>query len=539
MIPSNDDMKIPRFSAVFFCAAAAILVAAVTKAMLVSGLDKLPPAKMLVFAATMFGLVAAGIDWALLRDVLPLARSKSANATPRERGIDKVSASNAGQEPALWAEPLLDRARSRPIVFREICPPAAVAGLSFYGGIPIGPKTFRWPRVRNKPGDAPLSFILQWSCAELVGQDVTGLLPRDGVLYLFGDLTWGEPFDFQFIHAPGPEGSWRPLPVPPDMPPVYGDEGAYLVPYCSARISKQSQNVPQILPRWPFAAVACSYPGTQDKGKNAQGSFWNEGESAEAILALEHPDGVPTARRLAIRQRPFGRPFMAFPHDFAAVRIVTAKVLDQLSNPTKHLLREMGEQERETKLAAWREQATRLYILAAGYPASAAIEQSRSDEIWEWMSELEPVLGSGWGALLEQCVNVSFGLGSDATGAIPTDLIATCTESHRLATVYVHDEYPDRGNRKEPAKWEIRKAEGSLKEIRSVHAPCPNHMFGPPSYVQGDIEPYVQDWLLLLELSSRKPVGHEFGEGVLQFMIRPADLKERRFDRVKLVASAY
>jgi uncharacterized protein YwqG len=64
-------------------------------------------------------------------------------------------------------------------------------------------------------------------------------------------------------------------------------------------------------------------------------------------------------------------------------------------------------------------------------------------------------------------------------------------------------------------------------------------MFGPPSYVQGDIEPYVQDWLLLLELSSRKPVGHEFGEGVLQFMIRPADLKERRFDRVKLVASAY
>jgi len=64
-------------------------------------------------------------------------------------------------------------------------------------------------------------------------------------------------------------------------------------------------------------------------------------------------------------------------------------------------------------------------------------------------------------------------------------------------------------------------------------------MFGPPSFVQGYVEEYLQEWVLLLELSSRKPVGINLGEGVLQFMIRPVDLGERRFERVMLVASAY
>lgn len=64
-------------------------------------------------------------------------------------------------------------------------------------------------------------------------------------------------------------------------------------------------------------------------------------------------------------------------------------------------------------------------------------------------------------------------------------------------------------------------------------------MFGPPSFVQGEVEEYLEQWVLLLELSSRRPIGHEFGEGVFQFMIRPADLREGRFDKVKLVVSAY
>ena len=102
-----------------------------------------------------------------------------------------------------------------------------------------------------------------------------------------------------------------------------------------------------------------------------------------------------------------------------------------------------------------------------------------------------------------------------AAGSLPADLVSVCAERHRLASVYLHD------------------------DTRSVHDPCPNHMFGPPSYVQGTVEDYLKEWVLLLELSSRRPIGHEFGEGVLQFLILPSDLREGRFDRVKLLASAY
>jgi uncharacterized protein YwqG len=44
---------------------------------------------------------------------------------------------------------------------------------------------------------------------------------------------------------------------------------------------------------------------------------------------------------------------------------------------------------------------------------------------------------------------------------------------------------------------------------------------------------------LLLELSSNPGLAHYFGEGVLQFWIRPDDLAAQRFDRVELSTTAY
>ena len=52
-------MKFPRTLVVFFCAAGAILTIAILKALLISGLDRLPPVKVLIFASTTFGLIAA------------------------------------------------------------------------------------------------------------------------------------------------------------------------------------------------------------------------------------------------------------------------------------------------------------------------------------------------------------------------------------------------------------------------------------------------------------------------------------------------
>jgi hypothetical protein len=188
------------------------------------------------------------------------------------------------------------------------------------------------------------------------------------------------------------------------------------------------------------------------------------------------------------------------------------------------LLRDASEQERAARFQAWRDEAAQLYVSAAAHLPTARIDQSKSDEIWQWMQGLEPVLKLGWDAVVGECVNVSLGLGS--AGTIPSNLVAACAERHKLASAYLHDEYHDRSKPDALASWEARKAEGSLKEIRSLHAPCPIHMFGPPSFVQGHVEEYLEEWVLLLELSSREPVGIYLGEGILQFMIRPADLRE-------------
>lgn len=546
-------MKIPRTLAVFLCAAGALLALAILKALAVTGLHTLPPVKVLVFAVSTFGLIAALIDWALLRDLIPGtdtksdAKTKPASPGTVERQSENAAASTPPQAPAQQNDPLIERVRIRPIVFREICPPPDTSGLSFYGGAPIGPATLAWPRVRNKPGDALLSFIMQWDSAELARQDFAGLLPRDGALYLFADLTWGDPFDFQFVHAPGPVIGWQALPIPPGLPALYGGDGAYLVPYCSPLIAKEGQkevDVPRLLPKWPFFPIAFSYPAPPhdpdfQPGDEWAGWYWNDGEStAEALLLVEHPEGAPTATRRTGQPSKFGRPFAAFPHDYAAVRVVTSELLEQLRHPER-LLRESPEIARQETFEAWKNEAAHRYSVAARHRPGARVEQSESDEIWRWMEGLAPALSPGWGSLVEKCANVSLGLESEAASSLPAGLVAVCTEHHRLASAYLHDEYPDHSKPEAFKTWEARKAEGLLIEIRSLHAPCPNHMFGPASYVQGHVEEYLREWVLLLEISTSSPIGLEFGEGVLQFLILPSDLREGRFDRVKLVASAY
>jgi len=538
-------MKIPRALTVFVCSAGILVTLAILKALVVSGMDTLPPVRMLVFAGSMFGLVAALIDWGLLRDVFPRARRKPfAGHGPTPLRLETAAVSIPPRAQGSQNDALLERARQRPIVFRELCPPPAPRGLSFYGGVPVGPPSLAWPRARNKPGDAPLSFVMQWDSAELARQDVTGLLPRDGALYLFADLTWGEPFDFQFVQVKGPSHGWTALPAPDGLPPIYGEEGPYMVPYCSPRVAKELQDVPRLLPKWPFLSTAFSYPAVpEDAGAHSEDAqaelYWNDGERvAEALLLLEHPQGVPAAKRRDREHARFARPFATFPHDYAAVRVAAAKILERLRRP-ESLLRNAGEIHRQATLEQWRNDAAEHYALAATHPPGTRVEPSRSDEIWYWMEQLEELLAPGWSSLVDECVNVSFGLNSEAASALPPDLVELCSENHRLAASYLHDEYPDHSTPEARASWEARKELGALKEVRSLHAPCPNHMFGPPSYVQGSVEEYLEEWLLLLELSSRRPIGHEFGEGVLQFLIRPSDLRDGRFDQVKLVASAY
>jgi hypothetical protein len=289
-------------------------------------------------------------------------------------------------------------------------------------------------------------------------------------------------------------------------------------------VEKSIQNVPRLLPRWPFTPIAFSYPDTAGTAETER-RFWNRGDAVgKALLAVEHPEGLPPAQPLPDERLPFGRPFPAFPHDYAAVRIVAAELLTHLSRSHSSLLRERSEYDRKSTLQRWGDSAAALYTSAASNSPAAQLEQAASDKIWRRIEEMAPALEQGWHSLVQECVNTSLGIGSEASGLLPDNLVAECAHRHALASVY-----PGRQTGSEDLSV----------QSRTIHAPTPNHMFGPPSFVQGHVEEYLDDWVLLLELSSRKQIGHEFGEGVYQFMIRPAHLQERRFDRVKLVASAY
>ncbi len=505
----------PRGLAVFLGAAGLGLALGILKAGLGGGLPNPATLKVMVFGASMLGVLAALLDWGLLRDWLP---------------GNRVS----------WIE----KARQRPIVFREICPPPSAMGLSFYGGTPVGPAELVWPRADGQKGNRPLSFLMQWDCRELKREDATGLLPKDGVLYLFADLEWGDPFSFRFIHMPGPVEGWRELALPEGLPPIYGDQGVYQVPFCSPRVPQESQDIPRLLPKWPFTPIAFDYPvGPVPPGEEGEqhGWYWNDNEATgEALLRLEYPEGVPAAERLDGKASKFERPFAAFPHDYAALRIVAAEVMERLQRPPDSRLRkELGDSEGAAKFEQWRGEASGYYRMATAQRPAARLEARIADEAWQWMERLEPLLAPGWESVVEKCVNVSLGLGSEAAGALPAEWMALCRKRHRLASHYLHDEHPDWSKAKAREEWEARKAAGTLKEVRSVHAPCPNHMWGPASYVQGYAEEHLAERILLLELSTRSPIGHEFGEGVLQFLIRPEELRAGRFEEVRLVASAY
>ncbi len=72
-----------------------------------------------------------------------------------------------------------------------------------------------------------------------------------------------------------------------------------------------------------------------------------------------------------------------------------------------------------------------------------------------------------------------------------------------------------------------------------VYVNIPDRMLAAPTDVQGTIDEYVREFLLLFEFSAHEGIAHYFAEGVLYFWIRPDDLANRRFDGVEFSSTAY
>lgn len=465
--------------------------------------------------------------------------------------LQAIAESNAPPPPHEGPLPeAIDAARRNAIVFRTELPQGpGKDGLSFFGGQPIGPADFQWPRRHGSEGQ-PLTFMMQWDCQELAAQDAGGLLPADGVLYCFMDLEWGngEPGarNEAFLHHPGPTAGWAEIPLPADAPPIFGDQGMSQ-PGCTAKVDNARDYVPRMMPRFPFKPFALDCSAAADALPEDERLFYGDTGDNEQLLAIANHGTPPEPMREGpAPRRPFARPFPAYPHDFAAVRYLAATMIEDLRRRVGESLKrhhpDMSDDDCDAQVAVWMDEAKEIFLLGCQRPMSEPLDQAVADDIWQW---LEARKDHHIGLLVDMhphavsAVRLSLGVGSRALDRVPQEFIDAAMRAYSLAFESMETERHDPLKHGTWQEYTALRDAGELPTVRYIRAGTPARLLGPPSYVQGDVEELMDDHVLLLELPSHSVPGFSLGDGVVQYLIRPDDLAARRFDRVVSVASSY
>jgi hypothetical protein len=408
-------------------------------------------------------------------------------------------------------------ASKQAVVFRQYFPPPQDGlPLSFFGGAPIAPEGFRWPRSRERAdGAKPFSFLMQIDCAAVPEPARLGLLPDRGVLYFFLDLTLRQSDAFRVLYADGPDEAWRAVPLPDDLDVAYGDHAAFVWNW-----TRSAEECPKLLPRWPFQPVMIEIPAEaydRDEQEDDAPFLW-PGGMAEALRQAQGEEVVAAYFSVGDFIGSDGamrRPFTTYPHDWRAVQIASGLILDRVGKkhrlPSTASLRHLSEAERDALVAKIRDEAETWFNRAAAQPAHAAVPQSESDRFWSWLADKAWLMRYIMSEAMTMAVEASLVHSREAAARIPSDVAGRVHFRHALA----------------------------IRSEKGVSANTPDRMLAPPVDVQGHQWERAKTHLLLLEISTNQGLGHHFGEGVYQLWITPADLKARRFDKVELTADAY
>lgn len=464
-----------------------------------------PVQRTLVLTAAV--LAAAAV--AYLRDKIkngPLHKSSRSRDQRSEPNLDALLPPQSSQASAPSIHDAILAARTQAILFRQIVPPNHdPAHLSFFGGLPIAPSGFQWPRGESRP----YSFIMQVDCSAVPADGRLGMFPEDGVLYVFLDLEWGQADTFRVTWEPGPVEGWAEIAPPDDLPHAFDSKRAWKWPQSDA-------DWPRLLPKWPFDPVLIKGgPLPQDEEAFEETYSWpGTIDPKKAIPAIE--GAVAQYLRFEYQHRQARMaPFADFPHDWNAVRITTGLIVEGMkravSDAQSRHFRELSDEEYAAKVAQaqaelrdWSDRAS------AAAPFDEVPPQER-DQFWLWLKEHEwltfmPMTYAG-----SLSVEASLSASPAAAARIPLDVVDYIRCRHALA----------------------------CQTESGLHLNIPDRMLAPPVDVQGDIDDRVREFILLLELSSNEGLAHYFAEGVYQFWIRPDDLAARRFDRVELSTTAY
>jgi hypothetical protein len=401
--------------------------------------------------------------------------------------------------------------RRQAILFRQIVPPSHDRRhLSFFGGSPIAPREFEWPDAPDGSGESkPISFLMQIDCGAIPAEGRLGLMPDDGALYVFLE---GGANAFRVLYHPAPTDDWTEVAPPETLAPVYSSRSAWRWPQSDA-------DWPRLWPKWPFDPVLIQGgPLPTDPEAVAETYAWSGTiEPSSAIRAI--PGAIVPLQSFRVTGRGADgvrpRPFSTFPHDWRAIRITTGLIAARMMRDATAARQRRFQNMSDAEFAAMSEAASselrHWEERASAAPASDAVPPDERDRFWAWMTEREWMT---WHVITDAAtlsVEASLADSPDASRRIPADAVERIRHRHALA----------------------------VETESGLHVNTPDRMLAAPVDVQGNIEDRVREFLLLLELSSDDGLAHYFGEGVLQFWIRPADLAARRFDRVEFSADAY
>ncbi len=449
---------------------------------------------------------AASTDAALAKALAALQPVAGARAA--------IPAGPTGIDPAIRA------AARQAVVFRKYFPPPHDdEHVSFFGGVPIAPAGFAWPRAARADGASrPLHFLLQIDCGEVPAAARLGLLPDHGVLHVFLDLEWGEGGGCRIIHSNARTGDWAPVAVPADLGPAYGKEACFHWPWAPALA-----DCPATLPRWPFQPVAVTFtPGEgDDADAEASGNPYDLPEITDFQGQIIAAQGEPvtwdaiSVREISPVYRTMVRPFANYPQDWRAVQIAAARMLKTVErrrgDRNDFKFKDMPAAERTAFFDAVAGEAQDWFDAAQAEPPFDAVPADRSDACWRWLADRHDVSLLGLVDSITLAIEASLAASAEAAARVPDAVARRLHGRHALA----------------------------VRTERGFHISTPDRMLALASDVQGNQWDRAATHLLLLEISSNDGIGHFFGEGVYQFWITPEDLNARRFDRVVLTSDAY
>jgi hypothetical protein len=493
-------------------------------AVLSKGALKGPDAFVLRWTVISLGIVfSALVAWLRWRLGQPRERRSLASGqrpttradTPLATRIDPTPA-NARRRDVAAVSPHIVSASRQAIVFHQHVPPRHDRTLSFFGGAPVAPPQFRWPRASGAQSK-PLSFLMQIDCGAIPGSARLGLLPDHGVLYFFLDLAWTPPDLYRVLYEQDGGGDWITIQAPDDLGPAFGDDAVHVWKW-----TQSPADCPRLLPRWTFDPVIIDVPAPvrdQDE-EDGDGPLLWPGEKATAAALRAAQGGEVlftgfTVKDLVDHDGGLHRPFANYPHDWRAIQICSGLLFERVREtkrlPSTWALRELSESERDAAVTRIRDEARTWYDRAASHAPFTAVPQTESDRFWSWLSDKSWLVRFVIGDAVTMSIEATMVNSAEAAARVPPDVARRVLDRHALAV-----RHEDR-----------------------LFANTPDRMLAAPVDVQGHQWDRAKTHLLLLELSSNEGLGHHFGEGVYQFWITPDDLRGRRFDKVELTADAY